>query len=85
MPLTKPSREFLWPPLIMATVFLASGQTTLATPSFSFSPDKIAHFAVFGALATSVIRLSFLRDRGWRAALGVWLLVAGYGGLDEYR
>jgi VanZ family protein len=79
------SLEYFWPPLIVLTVFVASGQSQLATPGFSFSPDKLAHFAVFGALATSVIRLERFRKMGWKGGLGVWVLVAVYGGLDEFR
>lgn len=43
--------------------------------------DKIVHFAVYGFLATLVCRLG----KGWRAALGAWLLVAAFGASDEWH
>jgi VanZ family protein len=81
----KPPLEYLWPPLIIVLVFFASGRSHIAAPDFGFSLDKIAHFAVFGALATSIIRLRHFYESGWRGALKVWILVAIYGALDEYR
>lgn len=77
--------DTLWPVLIVLSIFLASGQSQLATPHFKFSVDKLAHFAVFGALATSVIRLKSFYGKGWKGVLEVWLLIALYGGLDEWR
>lgn len=77
--------DFLWPVLIVGSVFFASGQSEIATPGFSFSVDKIGHFAVFGALATSIVRLQFFRLREWKGALTVLLLVSVWGGLDEFR
>ena len=81
----KPVPDICWPFLIVAAVFFASGQPQIATPGFSFSIDKVAHFGVFGALATSVIRLPTFRRAGWKGVLWVCVLVAIYGGLDEYR
>lgn len=80
------TRNHLWPFLIVLTVFVVSGQSEVAVPSgFTFSIDKMAHFAVFGALATSLIRLPYFQKRGWRGSLEVILLVSVYGGLDELR
>ena len=45
----------------------------------------MAHVGVFGALATSLIRLNYFYRREWKGALQVWLLIALYGALDEYR
>lgn len=81
----KIDRDYCWPLFIIGTVFLVSGQSEVATPGFSFSIDKIGHFAVFGALATSLIRLDLFRKKGWKGALQVCLLVSLYGGLDEWR
>lgn len=75
------ARAWLWPLVIMVTVFLCSGQSTLASPDFGFSLDKIAHFAVFGALATAWLRLPFCQRRPWLA----FLFAALYGAADEYR
>lgn len=78
-------RDLFWPLLIVGTLFLISGQSEVATPDFSFNIDKIAHFAVFGALATSMIRMDFFRKQGWKGALQVCLMVSLFGGLDEWR
>lgn len=79
-------RDWLWPVLIVMTVFVVSGQSEVATPQgLDFSIDKIAHFAVFGALATSIIRLPAFEKRGKLGAWMVILLVSVYGGLDEWR
>lgn len=83
--MTLPPRDVYWPLLIVGTLFLVSGQSEVATPGFSFSIDKIAHFLVFGALATSMARLSIFRKQGWRGALLVCLTVSLFGGLDEWR
>lgn len=77
--------DFLWPFLIVLSIFFASGQSEIAAPDFSFSLDKVAHIGVFGALATSLIRLKYFYRKGWKGALQVWLLIALYGALDEYR
>lgn len=77
--------SYFWPFIIVTAVFFASGQTTIAAPKMELSVDKLAHFAVFGMLATSIIRLKPFTNNGWRGGLVVWILVAVYGGLDEYR
>ncbi|MDA3873373.1 MAG: VanZ family protein [Kiritimatiellae bacterium] len=79
------NRDLFWPLLIVGTVFLVSGQSEVATPGDIFSMDKIGHCAVFGAWATSLIRLEIFQKRGWKGALLVCLLVSLYGGLDEWR
>lgn len=82
----KIDRDYCWPLLIVGTIFMVSGQSEVATPGFSFTHiDKIAHFGVFGALATSLIRLEFFRKQGWKGAVQVILLVSLFGGLDEWR
>jgi len=77
--------ETIWPPLIIVSVFFASGRSHIAAPDFGFSLDKLAHFAVFGALATSIIRLDYFQKLAWRGPLVVWAMVSMYGALDEYR
>ena len=86
LPAIKINRDFCWPLLIVGVIFLVSGQSEVATPGLTFrNIDKIAHFGVFGALATSLIRLEFFRNQGWKGALQVCLLVSLFGGLDEWR
>jgi len=79
-------RAWIWPFCIMLTVFVVSGSSEVAVPAgFSFSVDKLAHFAVFGALATAWIRLPWFQARKRRGAWLAILLVSLYGGLDEWR
>jgi len=82
-----PARAKLWPFLLMLALVLASGQTRLAAPDlgFNFSKDKIAHFLVFGLLATSVLRNRVFLRRGWRGAFAAALIVSACGLLDEFR
>lgn len=77
--------SYLWPPLIALTVVFASGQGEISTPDVGLSLDKLAHFGVFGVLATSVIRLSAVRRRGRSGAGWAWAAVAAFGALDEFR
>lgn len=83
--MNKTTPHLFWPLLIVLCIFFASGRSEIATPGFSFSVDKLAHVGVFGALATSLIRLRTFYRKGWKGVLQVWLLIAVYGALDEYR
>jgi len=85
-PNSKVRLDWGWPFLVMAVVFVVSGSSEVAVPSgFSFSMDKLAHFAVFGALATAWIRLPWFQARGRRGGWLAIVLVSAYGGLDEWR
>lgn len=80
------NRAHLWPVLIVGTVFVVSGQSEVATPSIDLPRlDLLAHFAVFGALATSIIRIPAVYNRGWKGAVFAVLATSAYGGLDEWR
>lgn len=77
---------YLWPVLIMFSVFVVSGQSDVAAPSIDLPRlDLLAHFAVFGALATSIIRLPAVYSRGWKGAVFAVLVTSVFGGLDEWR
>ena len=80
-------RHHLWPFAIAVAIFLASGAQHLAAPDlgFDFSYDKLAHLLVFGLLATSVLRIPRISQRGWKGVLTATLLISAYGGLDEFR
>lgn len=79
-------RAFCWPILIVVTVFAVSGQSEVATPpSFGWRLDLLAHFAVFGALATSILRIPAVWRMGGRGVLLAIVLTSVYGGLDEWR
>ena len=80
-------RAHIWPFMIVAAVFAASSQSQLATPKldFGFSVDKLAHFLVFGLLATSILRIPRFIHMGWHGAMITIVLVSLYGICDEYR
>ncbi|MGJ8649120.1 MAG: VanZ family protein [Opitutaceae bacterium] len=80
-------KPFLFPALLTIAIFLASGTARLATPDlgFTFSKDKLAHFLVFGLLATSFLRTPQLVNRGWKGALIAALLTSAYGASDEFH
>ena len=80
-------RAWLWPILLAATIFTLSGTSRIATPEIGlqFSKDKIAHFLVFGLLATSLLRIPRLRKMGWPGGLIAAMVMIGYGGFDELR
>ncbi len=87
MDLKKIHRAYLWPLLLVSTIFLLSGAQKLATPDLGlqFSKDKLAHFLVFGLLATSVLRTPKLRACRWQDLAIAALIVSGYGAFDEFR
>ena len=80
-------RPFFWPFALMACIFYASGQSSLATPDLNFilPIDKIGHFLIFGLLATFVMRIPKMYLLGWRGALASALIVIAYGAVDEWR
>ncbi len=63
-----------------ATIFLASSRSTVAAPGIS-NFDKIAHFSVYGLLATLLVRLG----RGPRAVWLALLATSLYGVSDEWH
>ena len=71
--------KWLWPLLLAATVFIASGRGQVAAPDI-IDFDKVAHFSIFGLLATLVVRVEPC-GRGW-LAIG---LVSLFGLLDEWH
>lgn len=87
MALTKRHIDVLWPCLLVSCIFLVSGTPKLAAPDVQLyiSKDKLAHFLVFGLLATSIIRISAFKRRKFFGAVAVALMVSLYGGLDEWH
>lgn len=71
----------------MCTIFTISGAQRLATPDlgFQFSKDKLAHFLVFGLLATSILRTPKFRNLSLRSLAMAALITCAYGGFDEVR
>ena len=55
-------RAWVWPVVLAVGIFIASTRSQIAEPDISHI-DKVAHFGVYGLLATLLCRLG----RGWRA------------------
>jgi VanZ family protein len=79
-PHTVSKLQILWALAIAGLIIAASSRSTIAGPEI-VNIDKVAHFGVYGLLATLVCRVG----RGWRAA--VWALVAAslFGLTDEWH
>lgn len=77
----------LWPIFIAGTIFTLSGVSVLATPDIEIDLplDKVAHFLVFGLLATAIIRIPYIHSKKWRGALITIAIVALYAAADEYH
>ncbi len=75
------------PCLLAASILLASSVSSLATPDLrlNFTPDKLAHFFLFGLLATLVLRNPEFLRAGRKGTLVALALIALFSALDEYR
>ncbi len=62
------------------TIFLASTRSQVAAPGIT-NFDKIAHFSVYGLLATLLVRLG----RGPRSVVLALLATSLYGASDEWH
>ena len=73
--------------LFRSVIFVISGSQQLATPDlgFLFSEDKIAHFLIFGLVATSILRTPRFKDLSLRSLLIAALITSAYGAFDEFR
>ncbi len=77
-------RQWGWAAVLAATVVLASGNNPqVPVPSF-VGLDKVAHFGVFGLLATLVLRTASIWRRRWRAFLAIGV-VSLFGATDEWH
>ena len=78
-------RDVAWPFLLAATITWCSGYPATLPEVNWFSIDKIGHFALYGALATALVRNPVLRN--WPLLGGWWaiLLTSAYGLGDEFR
>lgn len=78
--------RWLGPVALVITITLVSGRSQVAVPSLGlFSHDKLAHFLVFGLLATAVLRSL---PTHWQTATRLLLaagLVSIFGALDEWH
>jgi VanZ family protein len=84
---THNDRAYIWPVLLAIVIFVISGSQQLATPDlgFLFSEDKIAHFLIFGLVATSILRTPKFKDLSLRSLLITALITSAYGAFDEVR
>ena len=73
-------RKTFWPLLVAATIFWASSHSQVAAPGIP-NFDKVAHFSVYGLLATLLVRLG----RGPRAVWLALLATSLYGASDEWH
>ena len=71
--------SWVWPVMLAATVFFASGQSQVSGPGW-INFDKIAHLAVFGLLGTLIARTQ--PPHRWWWGIG---LASLYGAADELR
>jgi VanZ family protein len=78
---------YIWPVLLAIVIFVISGSQHLATPDFGFQflKDKIAHFLIFGLVATSILRTPKFKDLSLRSLLITALITSSYGAFDEIR
>lgn len=77
--------RWIWVAALAGTITWASGHTVVAAPSGILGFDKLAHFCVFGLLATLVLRSPGVwareRRRGWIAIAAT----AVFGLTDEWH
>lgn len=79
--------RWLWPLAVVLTVFIASGNAIEApfVPKILFAPDKIAHLAVFGLIATLLYRALPAHLSANRRSLIAIASIALFGLFDEIR
>jgi VanZ family protein len=73
-------RQWLYPVALAGVIVAASGQGSVAAPDI-IDFDKVAHFSIYGLLATLVARAGFPGGRGWWAVVVVSL----FGLTDEWH
>lgn len=74
-----PRSRWVYPAALALCILVASGRGQVAAPDI-VNIDKMAHFGVFGLLATLVMRAPGL-SHAWVAVV----LVSMFGAVDEFR
>ncbi len=75
----------LWALALATSIVFASGNVPAQVPGSFVGLDKLAHFGVFGLLATLLLRTGILwRRSGWRGWLAVGI-VSVFGATDEWH
>ena len=72
-------RQVFWPALLTAVITWESISSVTSVGPEWLSLDKLAHFAVFGLLATAVARIDRVNDWPLIGALWAVVLVSVYG------
>jgi len=75
--------QILYPVILAIGIVGLSGTENPPAPGFVPSFDKLAHFCVYGLLATLVFRLIPQTSKNWRSALLVIVAVSLFGLSDE--
>ena len=76
------NRPWLWPLAVAAMIFWASSHSRVAMPDLGLANfDKVAHFSIYGLLATLTARLGRNRRAAWLALLAV----SAFGVTDEWH
>ncbi|HVS53451.1 MAG TPA: VanZ family protein [Opitutaceae bacterium] len=73
-------RKLLWPFVVAGLVVWASNHSQVASPDIHGS-DKVAHFCVYGLLATLVCRIGGTM----RAAIWALIVTSAFGATDEWH
>lgn len=71
---------WLWPLVLATLIVVASSRSQVASPEL-VDFDKVAHFSLFGLLASLVVRTGFSPRRAWLAVV----LVSLFGITDEWH
>jgi len=78
-------RAVAWPVLLAGTITWCSGFAVVNIAVTAFAADKVGHFAVYGTLATAVVRLPALARWPFLGAWWALVLTSAYGLGDEFR
>jgi VanZ family protein len=77
--------KWLWVIALTSSLVFASGNNPAQIPGSFVGFDKVAHFCVFGLLATFVLRTSTVwRRLGWRGWIAL-AVVSAFGATDEWH
>jgi VanZ family protein len=87
MPPAEPKvrRETIWPVLLAATITVCSGFPAAVPEVRWIEADKVGHFALYGVLATTLLRHPGLARWPWPGAWWAVPLASLYGLGDEFR
>ena len=76
--------KWLWALTLAGTLVLASGNNPPQIPGSFVGIDKIAHFSLFGLLATLVLRTNTVSRRRWSGVIAA-TAVSLFGITDEWH